>query len=457
MSQIVGLSGLEYTIETSNSFMRIVFSNNFEAKFLIANIIIRKINTANNVISATNYLIETPGAVYQLDFTKCTNILDKSDLDDFLTTVEAIVFEKSLAQKDYLLAIEEGNVTGREYFVIRGENDSVTTGTQENMWTVGGTYVPPTDERLHDIVSTSDQDVGTLLLEGTATGGAFNLLEDTAEDFIAGGVTYGDLIINVSKGAHGYSFLGFGNFVLGTTFVLITKLKSGAGANVLNVIEEIKFEEGDGYKIVRSSGTGASAVKLINQMDHRYFPFGDAPGGVSYFILNGTTGVTTNRVLMRCNKMEVVHAGSNKSNTGAITLTAQVDSTITQRIEINDSISRNAFFTTVGRTVAFLVDYTARLTKNTIGNARATISLYSQRDGFISSANTDGGSGQGNSAIIRLEEIQLNANGYPMHQQTYTGGIELPGKTDVWLVVSDVTAKCKVSANLTLIVAQLVE
>lgn len=59
---------------------------------------------------------------------------------------------------DNALEIGRGNVSGQSSLLKFGRNADVDTGGYEDIWDAGGTWVPPTTARLHNIVSSSTDD-----------------------------------------------------------------------------------------------------------------------------------------------------------------------------------------------------------------------------------------------------------------------------------------------------------
>ncbi len=56
------------------------------------------------------------------------------------------------------LEIGRGNVSGQSLLLKFGRNSDVDTGAYEDVWDGGGTWVPPTTARIHDIASSSASD-----------------------------------------------------------------------------------------------------------------------------------------------------------------------------------------------------------------------------------------------------------------------------------------------------------
>lgn len=135
---------------------------------------------------------------------------------------------------DYGVAVAAGLVTGASVLNKFGRNPDIDTGT-EDIWDGGGTWVPPTTARVHDIASTSTDDDGS---------------------------------------------------------------PAGIGAQTISI-----------------TGLNGSYVETTETVT-----------------LNGTSNVATTNSYVIIYRMRVTAAGSNGSNVGVITATAQTDATVTARI-----------------------------------------------------------------------------------------------------------------------------
>ena len=85
---------------------------------------------------------------------------------------------------NWALEIARGNISGQSIITKFGLNTDVDTGsTPEDIWSVGGTYVPPTVARVHNIASSSASDTSagtgarTVLIRGKD--GSYNAVSET--------------------------------------------------------------------------------------------------------------------------------------------------------------------------------------------------------------------------------------------------------------------------------------
>jgi len=67
-------------------------------------------------------------------------------------------FKSGYFKYDYALEIAKGDIPGHSLITKFGHNADVDTGASEDLWGPGGIYVPPTQARVHDLVSTSAND-----------------------------------------------------------------------------------------------------------------------------------------------------------------------------------------------------------------------------------------------------------------------------------------------------------
>ncbi len=210
---------------------------------------------------------------------------------------------------DFFLEVAKGNVAGHSAHRIYGRNPDIDTNSDpEDIWDLGGLHVQPTAPRIHDIVSTSAQDTGSIIASGTLTSGSSIAAADSSADFVASGVSPGDILISTTSNTHTAI-----NTVSPQSLGLL--LPSDGGV----------FSASDNYIIVTATGTGASVVKV-------HYLTSDMLEAKEFVVLNGTTPVQTVNSMWRLNNFHVDGAASKATNIGDITATAQVDSTITMQI-----------------------------------------------------------------------------------------------------------------------------
>ncbi|MCK5602537.1 hypothetical protein KAR91_11725 [Candidatus Pacearchaeota archaeon] len=196
------------------------------------------------------------------------------------------------------LSIARGMMENVDFVHKFGRNPDVDSGGGfEAIWNGGGDYTGHNAivaETL-EVFSSSDNDVGSLLSSGTATGGSGTTLEDDDATFVSDGGAIGDVVINDTRVSHGH-----------ITAITETKI------TVLQMDEEEDNEEGDAYRLVTEASAGAGIVELYNLLDNDFI---QQPN--EYVILNGTTPVDTIGQYIRADRAHC-HSGSN--NVGTITV-----------------------------------------------------------------------------------------------------------------------------------------
>lgn len=274
---------------------------------------------------------------------------------------------------EYNTDIAQGLVPGKIAIQKFGRNADVDAA--EDLWSGGGAYTPPTTARVHQLVSGSIQDAGTVAYDSTITTQSRTQLIDTAQDFSAGTVVaVGDVVLNDSTGEH--------SIVTGV---------SSAALGILDVVRTYNnapWKVGDAYRVVQSAGTGAAVVKLALGFDALV----DAKS--EFLVLNGTTNVPTTRAYVRIDRAYIVGAGSGGVNAGAITLTADTDATVTARIEAGIGQTQMARMTVPGGYDLFVTRIWATLARATSAfTAIADIVLWTEEYAALSASPTGKRSG----------------------------------------------------------------
>ena len=209
--------------------------------------------------------------------------------------------------KEFYLEIAKGNIPGHSHVNKFGHNESIDTGTvPETVWDQGGVWVPPTAARTHDIASTSANDTGTVRSSGTATSTTTTTLVDTAATFSTDGVAVGDAVLDDTGGDHSY----------------VLSVDSETQLTIQELHHQGEITSGNSYRVVAATSTGASVVHIKKGLD------ANGLQQTEYIVMNGTTPVSTASTYYRITRLHVDGCGSNKSNVGTITATAQTDATV---------------------------------------------------------------------------------------------------------------------------------
>lgn len=436
---IPNTSTLQFTLDVTNKYIDINYETGYKEKYLLKQTTIYKINNTNTAFTDTleDFIITDGHLSSRLKYTNCTNII-KNDLDDFIEAFENMISDKVLDGKNYLQIIGEGNVKDRKMFTIGGRIDNITIGNNGNIWTGGITYIPPTTERIHKLVSDSEDDIGITVVGATATGGTYESLIDTNATFISSGVTVGDLCINLSKGVHATC-----REIQSETTLLLTKLRDDI--ENLNLTLNVSFEEDDEYLIARAISTGGGIVKLEHCLD-KDFNLAGPSNGDEYLITNGTTGVYTTSPYMRINRMSVIHTGSSRENVGKMILEAETDLTITQEILKGELVSKNAYFTSYENIVCYFVNINGMIEKSSFGTAKARINIIKSENSYI-----------GNAPIFGIDSILMNSDSDPNYILPMNGGLQIPEKTDLYLTVDNISSLCDIGVKLNIVIANVTE
>jgi len=256
---------------------------------------------------------------------------------------------------DHHLEIAKGLIPGTEGFIVYGETETATSGVEETVWDGGVIYVPPTTGRIHDAVSTSASDVGTVISSGVVTSGdTFHLLDSTAT-FISDGVSVKDLIVDDSSG----------------TIACVTEVTSETQLTTLGFrtpdtfdIRNNGIQVGDAYRVVTNGSTGVSVLHLDGLSE----TFEDQH---EFIVLNGTTNVATARQWYRVNRGRL-HGSNTTGSLGTVSLTARVDGTLTSYITPPHNHTLNGFFSVPLGKDAYIGQWFGEIAKKKSG---ATIDL----------------------------------------------------------------------------------
>ena len=193
-----------------------------------------------------------------------------------------------------------------------GRNPTIDTNTDpEDIWSGGGLYVPPTQARVHNMVSTSTEDAGTLLSTGTFTAASAIAVIDTAATFVTDSVAIGDMVLNDTSQDHS----------------IVTAIVSETELTCVHMHHETTNQIGETYRIVTPAGTGAAVLHIKQGLDSNFDMQSE------FIILNGTTSVPTVSSYLRINRMHFHGTGSTGANVGTITATAVTDATVTAQID----------------------------------------------------------------------------------------------------------------------------
>lgn len=243
--------------------------------------------------------------------------------------------------------------------------------TESDLWPVGGVIPFPTAKMGMEVVSTDNVgDIGTVIKNGTATGGTTTSLIDSGADFTAAtAVAIGDTIL-VNKAASSPEF-GVVTAITSATELAV----AGGFSRGLTPVDKT-------YHILDySAGTGAHAVQICYLTD-AFVP------SCEIVILNGTTVVPTVKLdLYRINAFRVVAAGSNRVPAGTLTIRNLADTPVYSGITAGFTRGRNSAYTVPAGYSLYVTEFTMAYGYRT--NPTHFARLYTRATQF---ANTIGSS-----------------------------------------------------------------
>jgi len=250
-----------------------------------------------------------------------------------------------LFANDFMLQIALGNVSGYSHINKFGHNSVIDTNTDpEDVWDGGGLYVPPTAARIHQFASTDANDAGTLVHTGTitTTGDKFTVT-DTSATFQTDSVAVGDAYLNDTAFDHS----------------VVLSIDSETQLTLRGMHDGQVNTLGDTYRIVKVAAgkTGMAVAHIKNGLDADF----DFQG--EFIIMNGTTNVPTVGAYVRMNRVHSDLIGSNQTNVGTITATADTDGTVTAQINPGNSQTLMAHYTVPRNKVGFIVAWDSILGK----------------------------------------------------------------------------------------------
>lgn len=305
-------------------------------------------------------------------------------------------FNKATVVNDFKLAVGMGLVEGFSILEKFGENPDIDSGSgYEYIWDGGGTYVAPTQARLHNIASTLAADAGTVLSSGTATGGSTTTLIDTSATFTSDGVVAGETLLNDTNGDLGTIII-----VTETTLTLRMFMPTSGRPGVAN-------NSGDSYRVVTNASTGASIFWVFG-LDANFLEQDE------FIVLNGVNNVATVLLYIRQFRARVYGIGTTGA-TGTVTSTAQVDGTVTCQIINGNNQSMMAIYTIPINKTGYIFEWWGSLSKKV--SAFSTMRL---RVGTLG----------GISYLIQPRSITSTGSSNFFYYDKYHF---IPGGTDVWI------------------------
>lgn len=304
--------------------------------------------------------------------------------------------------KDINLERSKGNVDGESHMSKYGENPDIDTASGfEYIWDAGGTYVPPTQARLHNVTSDSGSDDGNTVSSGTATGGSTMTLIDTGATFVSDGVSVGDVVLNDTN----------------VTIAIVGAVTSETVITFNNTIRdpEVGLDTravvaGDEYRIVTDASVGASVMFIMGLsasfLDQREF-----------VVLDGTNVVATTKTWPRQFRARVFASGATGA-VGIITSTAQTDGTVSCQIIDGNNQSLMSIYTVPIDKIGYITRWWGSMSKR-----QTAVSVVRMRAGQMN----------GIGYVLQTRAISTTGSSDFNHSWSTTGPLILPGGADIWV------------------------
>lgn len=311
---------------------------------------------------------------------------------------------------DFFTEVMKGNVEGQSgtlRFGITPDLD-ISDGSIE-VWDGSAKYVAPTFERIHQVVSDEVGDSATLVVGGVGTDDDPTGVIDTTKDFVALGVVAGDVLLDDTHTTVGR--------VISVTTNKIT-------ANLLNPttgFPHAGVAAGDAYRVARGSGSGIAAIYAYGTgiaRDER----------AEFIIPNGTTDVATVNAYARLNLMRVF--GGTSGALGNITMTADVDGTITCQITQFNNQSMMAIYTIPAGKQAYVLGWHVSIAKKSTATIAAVLK-----------------GGQIDGIPFPIQPVQLHTQGANNFTHDFRLPFPFPGGTDIWVEAETDSNSVAVSAG----------
>jgi hypothetical protein len=307
---------------------------------------------------------------------------------------------------DYNVLIPLGLAPGLSHVNKFGRNPAISTATTpEDIWDVGGLWVPPVAAVIHNIASTDVDDAGTLVSSGTITSGTVTQLIDENATFITDGVAANDVVLNDTNIDHSVV----------KTIDSETQLTLEPSHHA-HQEGSVGFNAGDTYRIVTPASTGASVVHIYG-LDEDYNEKEE------FIIMNGTTNVPTVSTYWRIFRMHIDGAAIRTvNNEGNITATTNdVAATVTAQITAALGQTLMAIYTIPDGKTGLMTSFSASIFKGAVG-ALADITLRQTKF-----AGPDG------AGCVTEHYLSVATDGASYVQHQFSPYKVFEERTDVWM------------------------
>lgn len=317
-----------------------------------------------------------------------------------------------------------GFLPGQSSIKKFGENPTLTSGVTETIWDATGTYVAPTQPRLHNVVSSSTADDGTLITSGTADDGCDDTcLIDAAGLFQTNNVAIGDWCLNDTN-----MTLGVVSSIPSETEIRFDSILGAPGKmrRPDNGLDGTANATGDSYRIARDASTGAG-VFWIQGLDEVYLEQEE------FVILNGQSIVATLKTWARQHRARIF-SSLQQFAVGTITSTAQTDGTVTCQVIDGNNQTLMAVYTIPADKNAYLNHWDVKITGSVSGSAIGAVRV-----------------GTLNGVGYIIDRFAVNTNGTSSVSESDDEYDILPGGSDIWMEATAGTPNLSMAARFTVI------
>lgn len=252
-------------------------------------------------------------------------------------------------------------VTGKVPWTKLGYTPTMDA-TESDIWSYAGVYTFPTVAQEMECVSSDNtNDIGTIIKNGTSTGGSTTSLIDSGANFNAAtAVAVGDCVILDKTGTvpeWGY----------------VTAIASNTELTIGNGFSSGGSGSGRSYYVLdKSAKTGAHAVK-IDYLDGSYLE------KTIIVILNGTTTAvpTVANDIFRVNSFRIIATGTNNKPTGNLSVRHLSDSPVYSYISAGFTRARNMQYTVPYGKNLYIVQFSAAWSV-TGGSTKEFVRIYTR-------------------------------------------------------------------------------
>ena len=319
--------------------------------------------------------------------------------------------------RDFFVEVAKGKIPGHSSMIKFGENPDIDSATFEYIWDAGGVYVPPTQARLHNVISTSADDTGTVISSGTATGGSATTIIDSGASFQSQGtpVAAGDAVLNDTN-------VSIGQVISIDSEIQLT-VAMWSSPNSGLVIDPT--ESGDSYRVVTNASTGASIFHVLG-LNSSFLEINE------FVVLNGTNNVATANSYVRQYRARVFGPGTTGA-VGVITSTAQTDNTVSCQIIDGNNQTLMSIYTVPINQTAYITRWWGSLAKDV---AAAAISDIQLRAGTMAAIGY----------LLQTRAIG-NTTADSSFDWVYEIPVPIPGGTDIWIEANSTKSDTSISGG----------